>query len=377
MRWLTAHFELARSGDSPNLRSMEGMRGFAVFLVFLAHYVTLIGPWISKHSELEAFAEAIHAIGNVGVDLFFVLSGYLIYRSIIGRRQDLFLFFQRRVDRIYPTFLVVFALYLVISVLRPADSKIVGTGVDACLYVLQNVMLLPGLFNITPIITVAWSLSYEMMYYIAIPVVIALFQMRERSAQWRVRFFLIVAVLIAAWCGLFGGPVRLIMFVSGILLHEALRDGSLKKPGSVAAVLALIVALAAATVPTEGSMGYAVKVVILFCAFFVVCYSCFTRPGEWLARQFSRTHLRWLGNMSYSYYLLHGLTLKVAFAVLAAKAPHVADETAFFFLLLPVMFAITVVPAALLFLLVERPVSLTAAAPRPAGARTAAVPSHV
>src|SRR5450830_691679 len=217
MRWLTARFELARGGDSPNLRSMEGMRGFAVFLVFLAHYVSLIGPWISRHSELEAFAEAVHAIGNVGVDLFFVLSGYLIYRSIIGRRQDLFLFFQRRVDRVYPAFLVVFALYLVISVLRPADSKIVGTGVDACLYVLQNVMLLPGLFNITPIITVAWSLSYEMLYYIAIPVVIALFQMRERSVQWRVRFFLIGAVLIAAWCALFGGPVRLIMFVSGIL----------------------------------------------------------------------------------------------------------------------------------------------------------------
>ncbi|MFL6709924.1 MAG: acyltransferase family protein [Massilia sp.] len=353
------------------------MRGFAVFLVFLAHYVSLISPWIANNAGLENFAEALHAIGNIGVDLFFVLSGYLIYRSIIGRKQDLFLFFQRRVDRIYPAFLVVFALYLAISVLRPADSKIVGAGVDACLYVLQNLLLLPGLFPITPVITVAWSLSYEMMYYIAIPVLVTLFQMRERSAQWRVRFFLIVACLIAGYSALFAGHVRLIMFISGILLHEALRSRSLKSPGSAAAFAALIVALAITVLPSSGSMAYTGKVIVLFVAFFTVCYSCFTRPGEWLAQRFSWAPLRWLGNMSYSYYLLHGLTLKIAFAVLAAKAPTVADETVFFFLLMPVMFAVTLVPAAMLFLVVERPVSLTSTRPRPSAARPVGAARHV
>lgn len=358
MRSLSSQFEVARGGASSSIRSMEGMRGFAVFLVFLAHYVSLMSPWLSKDSAIAEFAEAIHAVGNVGVDLFFVLSGYLIYRSMLGRDQSILRFFRRRVERIYPCFLVVLLLYLVISVARPADSKIAGSGIDACVYILQNLLLLPGIFPIVPIITVAWSLSYEMMFYVAIPLLIITLKLRERGTRWRVAFFLIVAAGIAAYSALFAGHVRLIMFVSGILLNEAMREPSLKAPGNTAAVIALVCAMAAASVPTYGSLAYTVKVIVLFGAFFVMCYSCFSRPAEWLAQQFSHKHIRWLGNMSYSYYLLHGLTLKIAFAALASKVQVVADETAFFFLLLPVMFAITLVPAALLFLLIERPLSL-------------------
>lgn len=54
---------------------MEGMRGFAVFLVFLVHYVTLVKPWIANELALIAFSSGLHTIGNTGVDLFFVLSG--------------------------------------------------------------------------------------------------------------------------------------------------------------------------------------------------------------------------------------------------------------------------------------------------------------
>jgi peptidoglycan/LPS O-acetylase OafA/YrhL len=194
---LSAQFELARSGDSPNLRSMEGMRGFAVFLVFLTHFVTLYSPWVTKGSPLAMLAETLHTVGNVGVDLFFVLSGYLIYRSIIGRSQHFVRFFRRRIARIYPAFLAVFALYLIISFVRPTESKIVGSGWDAWVYVLENLLLLPGLFPIVPVITVAWSLSYEMMYYLAIPILVALFAMRQRSRRWRVLFFVATAELIA------------------------------------------------------------------------------------------------------------------------------------------------------------------------------------
>jgi peptidoglycan/LPS O-acetylase OafA/YrhL len=65
--------------------------------------------------------------------------------------------------------------------------------------------------------------------------------------------------------------------------------------------------------------------------------------------------LRWLGNMSYSYYLIHGLTLKFVFLVVGIIVPKDFDMAAS--MLLPA-FAVTLVPSALLFLLVERPVSL-------------------
>src|SRR5262244_2354960 len=86
-QWLAERFELTRGDKGHNVGSMEGLRGFAVFLVFLVHYVTLIDPWIASASSLASFARALHSIGNAGVDLFFVLSGYLIYGSLISRYQ--------------------------------------------------------------------------------------------------------------------------------------------------------------------------------------------------------------------------------------------------------------------------------------------------
>ena len=110
MEWLTQKFELSRGGDASNLRAMEGLRGFAVSLVFLVHYVTLVQPWLQGNGAILRLSSALHTVGNTGVDLFFVLSGYLIYGSLISRAQPFARFMSRRITRIYPTFLVVFAL---------------------------------------------------------------------------------------------------------------------------------------------------------------------------------------------------------------------------------------------------------------------------
>jgi peptidoglycan/LPS O-acetylase OafA/YrhL len=63
--------------------------------------------------------------------------------------------------------------------------------------------------------------------------------------------------------------------------------------------------------------------------------------------------------MSYSYYLLHGLTLKVAFVVLSAILPASGVDAAAFWLLLPPLFLATLMSSAALFLSIERPLSLT------------------
>ncbi|GAB2860492.1 hypothetical protein GCM10027277_31370 [Pseudoduganella ginsengisoli] len=358
MQWLAGQFELSRHANGRNLRPMEGLRGFAVFLVFLVHYATLISPWASPGSKLAGVLDIVHAMGNAGVDLFFVLSGYLIYGSLIARPQPFLPFMWRRVVRIYPAFCAVFALYLALSFLRPEDSKIPSAPLAAAIYVLQNFLLLPGLFSIKPIITVAWSLSYEMFYYIAMPFVIGALGLRRRSSAVRVALFAVAATAIAGYCLLHDGHVRLIMFIGGILLHEALRKPPVEAPHSSASLFLLAGALAMTTLPIPGAAGYTAKIVTLFFVFPVVCYTCLLAPRAWLTRAFCWTPLRWLGNMSYSYYLMHGLGLKFGFLVLARVMPHAAHESVFAAVVLPVMFVLTLLPSAALFLLVERPFSL-------------------
>lgn len=359
--WLTQKFELSRGGGHNQL-PMEGLRGFAVFLVFLVHYVSLIEPWITANPDFSLFTTSLHTMGSAGVDLFFVLSGYLIYGSLLKRRQQFIRFMSRRIQRIYPAFLAVFTVYIVLSFVFPAENKIPSQTIPALIYLLQSLLLLPGLFPIEPMITVAWSLSYEMFYYVALPGVIAVLGLRERRAVWRTTFFLGIALLTAIYCAVFGGHIRLIMFISGIVLYEAMNDRRVPSPSGSIGLIALILGLFGMLIPIEGSVGFVLKISILFVTFFILCLSCFRQPAAWLARGFSWTPLRWLGNMSYSYYLLHGLTLKAGFLALATLFPHQGHSPEFFWTLLPPMFVLSLLPAATLFLLIERPFSL---APRP------------
>lgn len=339
-------FELARGEH--NLRPMEGLRGFAVALVFLVHYV-------SETRATGALAEAVTAIGNAGVDLFFVLSGYLIWGNLIARPQAFGRFMERRLRRLYPVFAVVFAIYLAASLAMPSASKIPHDG-STVLYLLANFLMLPGLFPIEPMIAVAWSLSYEVFYYLAAPLVIGAFAMRRWPSRDRVLAFAVLALASMAWCSFYAGHVRLTMFLAGILVYELRAQ---KVPGWLGAAAA-VAALAGLLVYTSGSAGYVLKVAGMFAGFGLLCAACFSAPRAWLGQAFSWAPLRWLGNMSYSYYLIHGLALKAAFSVLGT-GPH--------WLMLPLMFAISLLPAAAMFLAVERPFSLA-----PAGAGRVSAP---
>jgi len=157
--------------------------------------------------------------GHVGVDLFFVLSGFLIYGSVISKPQNLWEYMRRRVERIYPAFLVVLTLYLVLSFLFPAESKLPAGSFDGFLYVLSNILLLPGITSIQPIIVVAWSLSYEFCFYLAAPTAIWLLGMRNWAPRYRILFLLAVSgAIVALSISTVFPHTRMIGFLSGMIL---------------------------------------------------------------------------------------------------------------------------------------------------------------
>jgi len=337
---------------------MEGLRGIAVLLVFLVHYASLVGPWVPKGGLAGWLLETVHDIGNVGVDLFFVLSGYLIYRGIVESRTPFDTYLWRRVRRIYPAFLAVFALYLLLTLGMDRAERLPKEPFERGLYIVQNLLLLPGLFPIEPLIAVAWSLSYEFFFYLLVPVIVAGASLRRRSPAWRAGFIGVLTVLALLAFGIWGGPVRMSMFLAGMLMHELLRGGWGGRWGARAGLLTGLLAIVIPIVPAPGPLLQSVRTCLLYLCFLGLCLAAFRSPGAWLGRGLSWAPLRYVGNISYSYYLLHGLALQVFFAVLQRLVPTGGDWAGLL-LLVPAWLA-TLPPCLALFLLVERPLSLVA-----------------
>jgi exopolysaccharide production protein ExoZ len=378
---LASIYELGDMKNPKRNLPMEGLRGFAVLLVFFVHYHALFSPWTARDSFSFAFSNFLGTIGLAGVDLFFVLSGYLIYGLIFkkpGRYMD---FIKRRIERIYPTFLCVLAVYLLLSALFPEANRIPSQRLAAAYYILQNVLLLPGLVNIEPIITVAWSLSYEFFYYLFIPLLVAALSMKRWRPLSRLIFFSVLSVLYAGYCllGSYGRP-HLLMFLSGILLFEAMYSYRLSERQTAlfdySVLLTLVLTFPLIYALTErqelfpfiqrgGMLGETTRIIVLFISFGLFTFACFGSRSV-LKRIFSWMPLRWLGNMSYSYYLIHGLTLKGIAMVMMRVIPPSIHSTAAFWLGYPLFFFVTLLTSTLLFIFVEKRFSLMPVTAKPA-----------
>lgn len=372
-------FSLANLFESPaspqRMLALEGMRGVAALMVFFVHFDALLGVYARPHSLIKASAHFAGVVGNVGVDIFFVISGFLMYGIVVRKPTPVWTYLGRRIRRLYPVFLFVFVAYIGLSYAMPMESRIPRSPKAAVEYLLLNLAMLPGMLPIVPLVRVAWSLSYEWFYYLILPFSMWAFRLRRWSPGWRIGFVLGLCVTQYVLCSLhWVSHPRLVMFGAGACLWElASHFGIARYLGwrgeavTIAMVLFamtwmgvnakyhLVIALNQAGIPP-------VNAPLLFVSFFALAlYSLFYNGI--LSKFFSITWLRWVGNFSYSYYLIHGLTLHfVARSMRHARGTEPLPAALFVLLCVSAMLA-TIVVSALLFLAVEKPFSM--ASPKP------------
>lgn len=144
--------------------NIHGLRGIAALLVCVLHI---------KQMACVAGMECIREGSTLGyvinsflasVDIFFMISGYLICASLL-KWNNVRLFLTERVIRVYPVFLL---LHCVLFIVAPFIHYkwLAGISLQGWLYgFVTNLFLLPGLTDLPTIQPVAWSLSYEFMFY--------------------------------------------------------------------------------------------------------------------------------------------------------------------------------------------------------------------
>ena len=291
-------------GESGRVRELDGLRGVAILLVVVAHATT--GVWPAGRG-LGGGRFAPVGGGFVGVQLFFVLSGFLITTILVRERDhthhvELARFYLRRLRRLLPALLVLLATFLVIVSIRyPHQREAAWQSAFRVITYTKNFGGVGGLPNNKWLLH-TWSLAVEEQFYLAWGACVAFLPHRwiMRAAllgiavTYAVRFAVPMAgttmYLLAQWDGLLIGCVL------------ALR------PVRVSRAVGLI-ATTVLAVYTCSSLG---ALPIRAADFTIVALSCgvvlmYATSVRWLRNGV----LVWFGTISYGLYLWHYFILQL------------------------------------------------------------------
>jgi len=314
----------------------DGLRGIAVLATMIFHiqFFTLVAG-----APLWERAYAMVAgLGWAGVDLFFVLSGFLITRILYDTRAEpnyYLVFYLRRLVRIFPLY---YATLLLVLVLLPAlmhIGHVAPSGATfaspttqflAWLYLVNWDLAIQGFGFVTPFIAHFWSLSVEEQFYLVWPAVV-------RALSRRGLMALCVGMVVAA------ALIRVALFSKGwptaAYVLPFARMGGLAIGAFIALAacnandwmalgkwahraMPVVVALFAALVAKAGTTGFGdpligtvgISLLSLFfgCALVMLIHGA----GDGQAQRLVRSPaLRWFGKYSYCLYVVNQPTMVI------------------------------------------------------------------
>jgi exopolysaccharide production protein ExoZ len=278
--------------------SIQALRAFAAYAVVLFHF-------------------HLAPVGFAGVDLFFVISGFIMGQ--VGVRESPSTFLSRRVIRIVPLYWAITLVYCAVAFVPGIFDRFNFNSIE----LLKSLLFVPYLDasgHVYPLVIPGWTLNYEMFFYL-------IFTLSLFARGPRLVALLAIALLFGVGViGHFGDPVlatytspMLLEFAAGLTLSLW---NPLRRVWAGWAALALGVAGFVAVwllgdLGIVGSMGLDRVSVLGAPAYLVVAGAlCLERLRAWPQLRFART----LGDASYSLYLTHPIVVSAVSKVAGRNA---------------------------------------------------------
>lgn len=346
----------AGSGQE-RLLSLQMLRAVAALVVMWSH--SIIELERISGVDLAAISPILR-MGRVGVDVFFVISGFvMVYVSVDGfsRPKETKRFLLRRIARVVPVYWFYTSLVLLIGIIAPKLLR----GLDLSpLYVAASYLFIPMQPSdggeMHPLFGLGWTLNYEMFFYVLFAPLLLL-------TLNRAMIVLNLIFLSLVFCGLWLEPADgafwfwtrsiILEFVSGALLAVIFIKGLRHETTSAIVMVgvAIIWLFVMATYWNRGNSDVRFLVTgipaILIAAAFIL-----TKPSslDLTTQSITRMFLL-LGDASYSLYLVHmfvirALTLLLPVGILGNLYPY---------LFLLITFVISAIVAIASYKIIEKP----------------------
>jgi peptidoglycan/LPS O-acetylase OafA/YrhL len=359
-------------GGPFRLKSLDGLRGLAILLVLIWHIQRLFPP---DTGFVASIAHTIFRLSWSGVDLFFVLSGFLIGGVLLDNRQAInywSVFYTRRAFRILPLYLTVVASFIVSTWLLKGDLPgLLDDGFPIFSYLTLTQNFWAGYENKFGAgwLAVTWSLAVEDQFYLVFPILIRLLTPKSLplTLMGTILFAVILRAAIFHWFSkehlmavYVLTPCRSDALMMGALCAIAVRDPILlaKLKESILRALGLIGIVGIAYLTFEYD-SIATRGMILFgYSWLAASYSVFllivvTSKSGMMLRITTLRFLRYLGDISFALYLFHLIVIGLFSHFLLRHEPRISDMRDFVVIALAIASAIGL--ATLSLRLFERP----------------------
>jgi peptidoglycan/LPS O-acetylase OafA/YrhL len=303
-------------GPAPRLEGVQIFRGMAALAVLLHHINLQFSAFVPGTPDLNAnpWPWTVHRLGFLGVDFFFVLSGFIIYhihRRDLGVAQQGRTFFLKRFFRIQP-------LLFFIVLLKQAYLTVVDKNPEELGVMVNTMFALPG----ENMVGVVWTLTFEWMFYLFFLVCIlgGSRWLRVLGAVWVLAVIGCSGVDKWDWNPWLRVPLRpyVVQFFCGLLAAEAFHRWPDRVRASTVwiapllVVLLLVGLLAAPFNLTSRQMDGVLDMALAryFWGIFFGVLVWWTAVNDVRFRSRLQAPLLLLGNASYSIYLFHNEALQ-------------------------------------------------------------------
>ncbi|WP_085685293.1 MULTISPECIES: acyltransferase [unclassified Pseudomonas] len=344
---------LQHSGES-RYASIDGLRGYLAFGVFVHHSII---TWIFLRTGVFEFPPSnfYSMLGQGSVALFFMITGFLFWSRLLaqGRQHDWLAFGISRVFRLYPLYLplmlavFVTVFYLQDWQLKEPVSQLFKQGLLWLTFDRPDVNQYPQTGML--ISNVTWTLAYEVFFYLALPLAALVFVYR---GNWRQVVLCLIGIYTLYQLVGWEHSLKkhfLASFLGGIAAAYWIRRPQLvawsrTTLASVIALVALVIAF------TAFNRAFKTAPLFLLSLFFVIVAS-----GNNLFGALKPRSIRWLGEISYSTYLLHGFVLWLMVQRLPLLLHLDARESGVYLPLLAACTCLLILISSATFLYIEQP----------------------
>jgi peptidoglycan/LPS O-acetylase OafA/YrhL len=317
------------------LFELDALRGLAALSVVLFHYTYRYHELYPEVRESNWFS---FTYGNLGVHLFFIISGFVIYMTIVHCKsiKD---FALKRATRLYPTYIVSVLTTFTVVWLFPLEDR--GTSI---VHALLNLSMLQGYMpSVTAVDGAYWSLTVEITFYIMIAVLFAYGS--HRKILYFLYAWLILSALVKVSQYIHPNIISLLnekrfliadfshLFVAGIAFYQLKVENKFKYHALI--ILCLLYDYAFNGV-LQGSIT-----LMFFLVFYALIYDKLTFLNGRV--------LTFLGTISYSLYLIHQ---NIGYVIITILRDHgLTNEVT---LVIPI--SISIALASVITFLIEKPV---------------------